>query len=385
MLTTTITGVNATVTRGRERSANGASQLMQHYQQIMADRRLSWTTHHRLGRLLGSGGQGVVYLSERRGTDGFTLPVAIKVFSPDRYDDERMYDDAMQRIADVAAHVAQIQHDNLLDVHNFVERHRIRMMVMEWVDGYDLEELLVPERLAKVEHRVSQKRWEYINRVLVTAGPAHPRFKPGVAMAVMRGCLGALAALHREGVVHGDIKPSNVMLKRTGTAKIVDVGSAFATEAPPPHFMCTPHYAAPEVLDSGECTPRSDLASLGYVLIEMLAGQSPFAPCNAKNLRELLEYKRSLPQRLPEILPDDVTVNALLMNFCRRLIAPDPMQRFPSAEEADLVKEGAAAFHRQLVLSNLAVEYENEIRVWLEELRELEDHDTQREKDQNSD
>ena len=162
---------------------------MQHYQQIMADRRLSWTTHHRLGRLLGSGGQGVVYLSERRGTDGFTLPVAIKVFSPDRYDDERMYDDAMQRIADVAAHVAQIQHDNLLDVHNFVERHRIRMMVMEWVDGYDLEELLVPERLADVEHRVSQKRWEYINRVLVTAGPAHPRFKPGVAMAVMRGCL----------------------------------------------------------------------------------------------------------------------------------------------------------------------------------------------------
>ena len=174
------------------------------------------------------------------------------------------------------------------------------------------------------------------------------------------------------------------MLKRTGTAKIVDIGSAFATAAPPPHFMCTPHYAAPEVLDSGECTPRSDLASLGYVLIEMLAGQSPFAQCNAKNLRDLLEYKRSLPQRLPDILPDDVTVNALLMNFCRRLIAPDPMQRFPSAEEADLVKEGAAAFHRQLVLSNLAVEYENEIRVWLEELRELEERDAQRDEDQNT-
>ena len=73
-------------------------------------------------------------------------PVAIKIFSPDRYDDERAYDDAMQRIADVAAHVAQIQHDNLLDVQNFVDRNRIRMMVMEWVDGYDLEKLLVPER-----------------------------------------------------------------------------------------------------------------------------------------------------------------------------------------------------------------------------------------------
>ena len=51
----------------------------------------------------------------------------------------------------VAAHVALIQHDNLLDVHNFVDRDRIRMMVMEWVDGYDLQRLLVPERLDCVE------------------------------------------------------------------------------------------------------------------------------------------------------------------------------------------------------------------------------------------
>jgi serine/threonine-protein kinase len=249
------------------------------------------------------------------------------------------------------------------------------MMVMEWVDGSDLEPLLVPNRLDRIEPRVSVKRWEYINRVLVTAGPVHPRFKPGVAMAIMRGCLGALAALHREGIVHGDLKPSNVMIKRTGTAKIVDIGSAFAIEAPPPHLMCTPHYAAPEVLENSQCTPRSDLAALGYVFIEMLAGRSPFDGCNPKNLRELLEHKRGLPQRLHSILPEEVTVNELLMNFCRRLVAPDPMQRFPSAEEADLVKEGAAAFHRQLVISNLSVEYENEIRIWLEELRELDELD----------
>jgi eukaryotic-like serine/threonine-protein kinase len=375
MLTTTVTGLNATVTRGHNPSANGNQLLLKRYHNLIENKRLHWTTHHRLERLLGSGGQGVVYLTERRGADGFTLPVAIKIFSPDRYEDERTYAEAMQRIADVAAHVAQIQHDNLLDVQNFVDRERIRIMVMEWVDGYDLETLLVPDRLTRVESRVSQKRWEYINRVIVTAGPVHPRFKAGVAMAVARGCLGALAALHREGIVHGDIKPSNIMLKRTGSAKIVDIGSAFALDAPPPSFMCTPAYAAPEVLENSECTARSDLAALGYVLIEMLAGQSPFADCNPKNLRELLEFKRSLPHRLHQILPHEVTVNELLMNFCRRLVAPDPMQRFPSAEEADLVKEGAAAFHRQLVLSNLAVEYENEIRVWLEELRELEDLD----------
>ena len=59
-------------------------------------------------------------------------------------------------------------------------------------------------------------------------------------------------------------------------------------------------------------------------------------------------------------------------DFCRGLIAPDPMRRFPSAEAADLVKEGAASFHRQLIKGDLASEYDNEIRLWLEELEELE-------------
>ena len=56
---------------------------------------MSWTEHLHLTRRLGSGGQGVVYLSERRGTDNFTLPVALKIFSPARYDDARSYDEAM--------------------------------------------------------------------------------------------------------------------------------------------------------------------------------------------------------------------------------------------------------------------------------------------------
>jgi serine/threonine-protein kinase len=168
------------------------------------------------------------------------------------------------------------------------------------------------------------------------------------------------------------------MLKRTGNAKIVDIGSAFEVASPPSIRTCTPAYAAPEVLEGSECTPRSDLASLGYVLIEMLAGRPLFTAVGS--YRELLEAKRQIPHRLREVLPSDVTVNELLMNFCRGLIAPDPMRRFPSAEAADLVKEGAAAFHRQLVISDLAAEYDNEIRLWLEELKELDEQHEHQEK-----
>ncbi len=320
-MTTTIFLENRlTMTHGGHRSVRCPDELLSRYQTLIESQRMSWTEHLRLQRLLGSGGQGVVYLSQRRGADGFTLPVAMKIFSPERYEDARSYDEDMARIAHVAARVAQIQQDNLLDVHNFIDRNRIRMMEMEWIDGYDLGQLLTHEMLERIRLRVSEKRWGYLNNVIITGGPQQPRLKPGIAVNIVRECLAALAALHRDGIVHGDVKPSNIMLKRTGNAKIVDIGSAFALDAMPPHRTCTPTYAAPEVLEGGECSARSDLASLGYVLVEMLAGRQPFAGLTA--YRDLLEAKRFLAQRLPQLLPAEVTCNELLMSFCRGLIAP---------------------------------------------------------------
>jgi serine/threonine-protein kinase len=272
----------------------------------------------------------------------------------------------MARIAQVAARVAQIQQDNLIDVHNFIDRNRIRLMEMEWVDGYDLSKLLTNETYHKTRDKVSHKRWLYITDVIVTEGPIQPRLKAGIAVAVMRDCLAALAALHRENIVHGDVKPSNIMIKRAGNAKIVDIGSAVDLDNLPPQLVCTPSYAAPEVLEGNPQSPRADLASLGYVLVEMLSGRPPFAGLRTRG--QLLEAKRMLPQRLPQIMPDEVAVNSLLMNFCRNLIATDPGKRFPSAEAADMLHDGAAAFHRQLIKGNLAVEYDNELRMWLGEL-----------------
>ena len=361
--------LSPTVTRDGQVVENQCQELVDRYEEVLKDKRHSWTTHLRLLKKLGAGGQGVVYLTERRGSDGFTLPVALKVFSPERYATPVHYDSDMARMGRVAAKVARIQHENLLVVENFLDRDRIRMMVMEWVEGYDLRRLLTPKMFGTIEERFSEKKWRHINEVIVTSGPEQPRFKAGVAVAIVRDCLEALASMHREGIVHGDVKPGNIMLKRSGHSKIIDIGSAFDVTDPPQRRACTPAYAALEVLEGIENTARSDLASLGYVTIELLSGRPVFGGIN--DFQELIRAKRSLIDRLPELLPEEVACNHLLMAFCRGMVAPDPSQRFASAEAAELVEEGAAAFHRQLVKSDMSSEYENDIRIWIDELLEM--------------
>jgi len=349
-------------------SGFGSAELSARYRSILDAPQLDWTELHKLKRRLGAGGQGVVFLGERQGADGFRLPVALKIFSPDRYEDGNAYDDAMGRMSRVAARVARIQQDHLLDVQNFVSPGGIRVMEMEWIDGQDLRHLLMPEMLAKVRAKVGPVRWAYLNDVIVTAGPLQPRLKPGIAIAILRDCLAALSALHRQGIIHGDIKPSNIMLKRTGTAKLIDIGAAFELSDAPPRPTCTPSYAAPEVLEGVVGTPQSDLASLGYALVEMLSGAPPFV--GLTRLDELRRGKSEAVNRLPDILPREVARNDLLMGLVSGLIAPDPAKRFPDARAADLFDRGAASFQRQLVKGDLASEYDNEIRVWLEDLED---------------
>lgn len=349
-------------------SARCEGDLLARYQNIVNAQSLDWTRRYRKQRQLGSGGQGVVFLGERQGADQFRLPVALKVFSPESYRDAEAYEEDMARIAAVAVRVALIQHDNLLDIHDFIAQDGLRVMEMEWVDGYDLRQVLTRQMLDRTRERVGARHWKYVNNVILTEGPVQPRLKPGVAIQVLRECLAGLAALHREGIVHGDLKPSNIMLKRTGDTKVIDIGSAIDVNAAAARRMWSPVYAAPEVLDGGENSPQSDLASLGYVLIEMLSGRPAFA--GLTTYRQLIDAKAALDRRLPDMLPPEVSCNELLLHLCRRLIAADPARRFANAQAADLERKGAADFHRQLVKGDLASEYENDIRVWLEQLGE---------------
>ncbi|MBL8890664.1 MAG: serine/threonine protein kinase [Planctomycetaceae bacterium] len=354
------------LTRGLSTTEQECNRLLDEFAAICRGQRLNWTTHVRFLRRLGAGGQGVVFLCERPGADGFTLPVALKFFSPERYRALVDYDAAMQRISRVAAQVARIQHENLLVVQNMIDRNRIRIMVMEFVEGFDLRALVGSDTLLTTSRSLPIEQQRYLERVLFTQGPTQPRFKAGVAMAIIRDCLTALAALHRDQIVHGDVKPANIMLRRSGHAKIIDIGSAFHLDTPPQSLNCTPEYAALEVLMGEAPSALSDLASLGFVLIELLSGQRLVSP--TAGFADLVSIKRELPHRLQSVLPEEVRRNDLLMGFIHSMISPDPARRFPDAEAANLYEHGAAAFHRQLIKSDLSSEYDNDIRVLISEL-----------------
>ncbi len=340
------------------------SDLPARYAEFESGASLAWSIQYRKLQFVGRGGQGVVFRGERLGADGFVLPIAVKVFSPGVYGYVEDYETDMARIAAVAVKVATIQQDHLLDVHNFVEQDGIRIMVMEWVNGFNLEQLLHPDMLALSRERLDSERFDDLNSVVVTSGPDHSRLKPGIAIQVLRECLTGLGSLHRAGVSHGDVKPSNIMLKRTGNAKIIDIGSAVDLASTNRRRAWTPTYAAPEILEGRPNSPQSDLASLGYVLIEMLAGQSLFSGLTDE--AALLDVKRSLPGRLCDVLPEDAVRNETLLHLCEQLIDIDPQKRVASAEEANL--EQAAPFHRELVHSGLDSDYENDLRVWIESL-----------------
>jgi len=342
------------------------SELNQHYQELLDNNRLQWTNRRTFARCLGVGGQGVVYLSAREGADGFSIPIALKLFSPKAYNSSALYISEMGRLSQVASRVARVQDNHLVAVQNFVKRDHIYIMEMEWVDGYDLRSLLTPATFKQIREQVTSRRWKNINNNVFTNGVQQPRLKPGVAVSILRECLAALAALHRNDIIHCDMKPSNIMLKRSGNVKIIDIGSAIDLNNLPLNQPCTPTYAAPEVLMGERATPQSDLASLGYILIEVITGFQPFA-----NLKyaQLVKAKQNILQQLPQWFPtEEFALSEPLMKLIHRFVHPDPSQRFQSAEFADLGEDGAADFHRLLVKSDLPSDYENELRLWIEEV-----------------
>lgn len=361
--------------------------LLQNYRALTNSEEVTGPSVLHLGETLGAGSQGKVFQCRRLGADLFEAPTALKFYSPDGYSEEK-YNSVMEHLAEMAGRIAVLQNENILKPQNWFTLNGIRIMEMELVEGFDLFQLLQRKTLRWMQEHLSKEDFAFKTDVVITEGADHPRLLPGPALSIIRDCLQALQALHENGILHGDIKPANVMLKTTGHAKVIDLGSAVDLERLPPIRFCTPYYSAPEVFRKG-CSPVSDIASLGYVLIELLTGRS-MAPINLaipctvsaerlsiqdSSLSELqlllIRQKHILYENLPAFFPQDLAKNEHLVEFCRYLIHPDPQRRCQSAIEAVVSSRGISNIMRELVIGNLASEFDCDLQYWVRTLKKM--------------
>ncbi|HTU19362.1 MAG TPA: family 16 glycoside hydrolase, partial [Gemmataceae bacterium] len=267
---------------------------------------------YRILRELGRGGMGVVY--QARQTGRMDRQVVIKVISRALIDQPA----ALERFLREVHAAAQLSHPNIVTAYDAEKAGDLHMLVMEFVPGQSLAEVLAKQ------------------------GPL-PAAK---ACQYMRQVAWALQHALERGMVHRDIKPHNLMLTPKGQVKVLDFGLAkvvseraagkglTASDA----YMGTPEYCAPEqATDARNADIRADLYSLGCTLYCLLAGRPPFQDDTAMKI--ILAHLQQEPQPLPEV-PER------LWHVIARLLAKEPGQRYQKPLEVvqaltPFVKPGA--------------------------------------------
>lgn len=197
---------------------------------------------------LARGGMAQVYLARDKVLD---RPVAVKELVPEFATDPSF----VERFRREAQAAAGLTHANVVSVYDWGSQDGTYFIVMEYVDGPSLSQVIRSE------------------------GALHPRRAAEIAGQVADG----LGFAHDRGVVHRDIKPGNVLLTKSGQAKVTDFGIARALSSPDESLtqagsvMGTATYFSPEQAQGLSVDPRSDLYSLGVVLYEMVTGKPPFS------------------------------------------------------------------------------------------------------------
>ena len=204
---------------------------------------------------LGRGGMGVVYKARQKTLNRF---VALKLLAPERVGDAKF----AERFAREAQALAALNHPNIVTIHDFGQAGGFYFLLMEFVDGVNLRQILRARKFTPEECAG--------HRAAVTCD--------------------ALRFAHERGIVHRDIKPENLLLDKTGRVKIADFGIAkmlgtenggnggegAAPESATQSAVGTPNYSAPEQKsDPQRVDSRADIYSLGVVFYEMLTGELP--------------------------------------------------------------------------------------------------------------
>jgi serine/threonine-protein kinase len=252
---------------------------------------------YQVRRVLGRGGWGTVYL----GFDpDIEREVAIKTIRKDAVDPD-VAAEFMARFRNEARAAGRLHHPNIVSVYEFGEDALLSYIVMEYVDGAGLR-----------EHVLSQTGFTF-----------------GQLVELMTLLLNALEYAHERGIVHRDVKPSNLLVTRAGVLKVADFGIARidrGTLTSLGTVIGTPSYMSPEQCRGVETDARSDLVSAGVVLYELVTGQRPFLGPAETVAHKICHEEPAPPSRhatfkLPPAV-DQLVAHAL---------AKKPEARFPSA------------------------------------------------------
>jgi serine/threonine protein kinase len=253
---------------------------------------------YRILKPLGAGGMGLVFQAE---DIQLKRPVALKVMQPSYSQDN----EARVRFLREARAVAAIEHEHIVTIYQVGEDRGLPFLAMQFLRGETLEDRLRRERQLPIDE----------------------------VLRIGREIAAGLAAAHERGLIHRDIKPANIWLEAgSGRVKILDFGLARAADDA--HLtrtgtvMGTPEYMSPEQARGKGAEARSDLFSLGCVLYDMCAGQSPFQA--QETMAVLLAVAAKTPRALTELNPK---VPELLVILIMRLLAKHPDDRPASAAQ----------------------------------------------------
>jgi len=245
---------------------------------------------------LGEGGMGIVYkVFDRRIEDN----VALKVLAPEIAGDDR----TIERFRNELKLARKISHRNVCRMYDLSEEEKTAFITMEFVPGENLKRLI---------KRIGQ-------------------FSKSKALSIAQQVCEGLAEAHRQGVVHRDLKPQNIMVDHEGNARIMDFGIARSirdksiTETGV--IIGTPEYMSPEQVEGIGVDHRSDLYSLGIILFEMLTGKVPFQ--GKTPLSVILKHKTEQP---PDPREFDAQIPVEISRMILKCLEKDKDKRYPTAD-----------------------------------------------------
>lgn len=249
-------------------------------------------------RKIGDGGMAFVYQARDKLLNRI---VAVKVLRPEFVDDQEF----LVKFKREAEAVASLSHPNIVNVYDVGEDGKVHYIVMEYVDGQNLKEIIQDEG----------------------------RLEEYTALDIAKQIARALSAAHRNGIIHRDIKPHNILISKDGRqVKVADFGIAKAVSSSTMTNMGSVigsvHYISPEQAKGKHLTSNADLYSLGIVLYEMIIGRVPFSgdsPISIalKHINEDIAFTEE----------DKINIPNSVRTIISKMTQKEPANRYQTAEE----------------------------------------------------